>query len=151
MHLVLCYFHRILGPNVLISYPDVKLEEEVINRLTSFFDFNLDDPFFEIVLINKHKRILNLYFEVPSEWARGKREMVMVSLIMHEKFNSRSVYSFLVDAAHKIITTENVFKAFYKNDDFHDNDIEIDLCYEEVKTILFNSLKNLIYRLEAKS
>ena len=150
MHLALTYFHHVKGPNILLSYPEVKLEEDIIEKLIRFFDLNINETFFEIVLINKHKKIINLYFEIPSPWARGKKQLAMLSLIMKEKYDSRLIYSFLVDAVQKIINTENVFKAFYINDDFHDNDIEIYLSYEGIKKILFNCLSSLIKRLKSK-
>jgi hypothetical protein len=149
MNLVLTYFHRVKGPSIYLSFPDVnaKLEDDIIHKLMKFFDLDINETFFEIILINKKKRILNLYFEIPSKWARGNIEMAMLSLIMDIKFNSRLTWSFLVDASHKIISTPAIFKAFYKDDDFRDNDIEIDVAYETIKSLLFNSINNLIERM----
>jgi hypothetical protein len=151
MHLVLTYFHQIKGPSVLMSYPNEKLEEDIINRLLKFFDLEIDETFFEIVLITKKKKIINFNFEIPSEWARGKKEYVMLSLIMKREYESESVYAFIVDSSYTILKTENVYKAFYKNDDFcDDTDLEIDLTYEQIKKILFNCLTSLIARIEDK-
>ncbi len=151
MHLVLTYFHQIKGPSVLMSYPNEILEEDIINRLLKFFDLEIDETFFEIVLITKKKKIINFNFEIPSEWARGKKEFVMLSLIMKREYESESVYAFIVDSSYKILKTENVYKGFYKNDDFRDeSDIEIDITYEQIKNILFNCLTNLIARIEDK-
>ena len=151
MHLVLTYFHQIKGPSLLISYPNEILEEDIINRLLKFFDLEIDETFFEIVLITKKKKLINFNFEIPSEWARGKKEYVMLSLIMKREYESESVYAFIVDSSYKILKTENVYKAFYKNDDFRDdNDLEIDLAYEQIKKILYNCLKSLIIRIEDK-
>ena len=55
MLLILTYFHQIKGPSVLISYPEVKLEEDIISRLLKFFDLEINETFFEIVLITKKK------------------------------------------------------------------------------------------------
>ncbi len=151
MHLVLSYFHRIKGPNIYLSFPEVQLEQDIINKLMKFFDLDINETFFEIVLINRKRRILNLYFEIPSEWARGKVEMVMLSLIMKIEYDSRLTWSFLVDASHKIISTPNIYKAFYKHDDFREEDIEIDVYYETVRNILFDCLDGLIERMERKS
>ncbi len=153
MLIVLSYFDKIIGPRIFLSYPDAKLELEgdLIDKLMKFFDLDINETFFEIILINKHKRIINLYFELKSEWARGKKELVMLSLIMKERYDSRLIYSFLVDAVQKIISTENIFKAFYKDDNFRDNDIEIDLGYEAIKSTLLNCLKSLINRLKTRS
>ncbi|MFX1571926.1 MAG: hypothetical protein ACFFB0_04205 [Promethearchaeota archaeon] len=149
MHLVLTFFHQIKGPSVYLSYPEVELEEDIIKSLIKFFDLEINETFFEIVLITKKKKIINFHFEIPSEWARGNKEFVMLSLIMKKEYESESVYAFLVDSSYKILNTENVYKAFYKFDDFRDdNDIEIDLTYEQIKKILFRSLTSLITRIE---
>jgi len=148
MHLILTYFHQIKGPSVLLSYPDEKLEENVIHKLIKFFDLEIDETFFEIVLITKKKKIINFNFEIESPWARGNKEFVMLSLIMKREYESEQFYAFIVDASYKIIKTEKAYKAFYKGDDFRDNDIEIDLTYEQIKKILFNCLKSLISRIE---
>jgi len=151
MHLVLTYFHQIQGPNVLISYPDEKLEEHIINKLKKFFDLEIDENFFEIILITKKKKIVNFHFEVPSEWGRGKKEFAMLSLIMKIDYKSEDFYAFIVDSSYKILKTENVYKAFYKGDDFHNGtDIEIDVAYEQIRKILFNCLTSLIARIEDK-
>jgi len=149
MHLVFTYFHQIKGPSVLMSYPNEKLEEDIINRLLKFFDLEIDETFFEIVLITKKKKIINFNFEIPSEWARGKKEFVMLSLIMKKEYESESIYAFIVDSSYKILKTKNVFKALYKDDDFRNsNDIEIDITYEQIRKILFDCLTSLISRIE---
>jgi hypothetical protein len=135
---------------VLLSYPEEKLEENLINKLKKFFDLEIDETFFEIVLITKKKRIVNFHFEIPSEWARGKKEFAMLSLIMKIEYNSEDLYAFLVDSSHKILKTENVYKVFYKDDDFYFNDIQIDLAYEIIRKILFDCLASLISRIEDK-
>ncbi|MFX0059931.1 MAG: hypothetical protein ACFE75_07260 [Candidatus Hodarchaeota archaeon] len=150
MHLVLTYFHQIKGPSILVSYPDEKLEEDIIKKLIKFFDLEIDETFFEIVLITKKKKIINFHFDIDSEWARGKKEFVMLSLIMKREYESEQFYAFIVDSGYKILKTENIYKAFYKHDDFHDNDIEIDLNYEIIKKILYNCLISLISRIEDK-
>ncbi|MFX1327290.1 MAG: hypothetical protein ACFE91_03995 [Promethearchaeota archaeon] len=151
MHLVITFFHQIKGPNVLLSYPEVKLEEKIIQSLIKFFDLEIDETFFEIVLITKKKKIINFNFEIPSEWARGKKEFVMLSLIMKREYESELVYAFIVDASYNILKTKNVYKALYKFDDFRDDsDIEIDLTYEQIKKILFNCLTSLITRIRDK-
>ena len=151
MHLVLTFFHQIKGPSVYLSYPEAELEEDIINSLIKFFDLEINDTFFEIILITRQKKIVNFHFEIPSEWARGNKEFVMLSLIMKKEYESESVYAFLVDSSYKILNTENVYKAFYKFDDFRDdNDIEIDLTFEQIKKILINCLTRLITRIEDK-
>lgn len=134
----------------MLSYPDEMLEEDLINKLKKFFDLEIDETFFEIILITKKKKIINFHFEIPSEWARGKKEDAMLSLIVKKDYESESMYTFIVDSSYKILKTENVYKAFYKDDEFHDNDIEIDVTFEQIKKILFECLTSLISRIEDK-
>ena len=151
MQLVVTFFHRTRGPLVFLSYPEVKLEEDIIQKLLRFFDLEIGEYFIEIIIINQHRKIINLYFDIPSEWARGKKEEIMLSLIMKEDYNSRLIYSFLIETVHFIRSRENIFKAFYKDDDHIDADIEIDINYEAIKRILFNCLTRLITRLETNN
>ena len=119
--------------------------------MKKFFDLEIDETFFEIILITKKKKIINFHFEIPSEWARGKKEDAMLSLIINKEYESESMYTFIVDSSYKILKTRNVFKAFYKDDDFrNDNDIEIDVTFEQIKKILFECLTSLISRIEDK-
>jgi len=150
VHIVLTYFHQIKGPGIYVSYPDA-IPGDVSENLLRFFDLELDETFFEIVLLNKKQRIINLYFELKSEWARGGKEMAMISVIMKQEYDSRTIYSFILESSRKIIKTENIFKAFYKfDDDREGTDIEIDLNFEIVKKILFECLTELISRLETR-
>lgn len=135
---------------MLLSYPEEALEEDLINKLKKFFDLEIDETFFEIILITKNKKIINFHFEIPSEWARGKKEDAMLSLIVKKEYESSQFYAFLVDSSYKILKTERVYKAFYKDDEFHDNDIEIDMTYEIIRKILFNCVSSLILRIEDK-
>lgn len=119
--------------------------------MKKFFDLEIDETFFEIILITKKKKIINFHFEIPSEWARGKKEDAMLSLIINKEYESESMYAFIVDSSYKILKTRNVFKAFYKDDDFrNDNDIEIDVTFEQIKKVLFECLTSLISRIEDK-
>ncbi len=45
MHLVLTFFDQIKGPSVLMSYPDEKLEPNIINNLVKFFDLKIDETY----------------------------------------------------------------------------------------------------------
>ncbi|MBD3256350.1 MAG: hypothetical protein GF383_14730 [Candidatus Lokiarchaeota archaeon] len=145
MHLVLTFFHRFKGPEIIFSYP-LGLESEIENKIIRFFDLDLDETFFEIILINQQQRIINLYFEIYSKWARGNVEMLMLSMIVNQKFEhfNEQMYDFLRTAKKMIVETEDIYKAFYKNDDFYDKDMEIDIYYEILKKILVESIDGLI-------
>lgn len=147
MYLALTYFHKIKGPLIYLSYPD-QIPEDISRKIVNFFDLDINESFFEIVLIEKKQRIINFYFELPSQWARGDTEMAMLSLAMNIDYDSNMVYDFLKDSYQKIASIDSIYKGFYKFDDFHDNDIEIDLNYELIKKILRTCLDKLIERLK---
>ncbi|MBD3195239.1 MAG: hypothetical protein GF317_09300 [Candidatus Lokiarchaeota archaeon] len=128
---------------IYLAYPE-DVPSSISTKTLRFFDLDIEEQFFEIVLINKNQKIVNLYFEIPSKWARGKCEMVMLSLSMKKHYKSELVYDFLRDTVHKIVNTEDIFKCFYKEDDFREDDIEIDMYYEILKKILRNGLNELI-------
>ncbi|MFW9878086.1 MAG: hypothetical protein ACFFG0_33820 [Candidatus Thorarchaeota archaeon] len=81
---------------------------------------------------------------------RGKKEDAMHSLIVNKEYESSQFYAFLVDSSHKILKTERVYKASYKDDEFHDTDIAIDMTYEIIRKILFKCESSLILRIDDK-
>ena len=150
MHLTLTYFHQIIGPKILLSYPD-SISNIVRESILKFFDLELDDAFFEIILINKKQRIINLSFKIKSIWARGGFEIVMLSLVMKTAYKSNLTYDFLKQASQKIMEQEDAYKGFYYNDDFRrGDDIMIEANYEIIKETLLECLDNLIVNLETK-
>jgi len=128
------FFNTIRGPQILCYYPDT-LEENLAQQIANLLNISelLKQKFFVYETSPQFKTV-NYYFEIPSEWARGKKEFAMLSLIMKIEYKSEDLYTFLVDSSYKILKTENVYKAFYKFDDFHNDDFEIDLNYETSNT-----------------
>jgi hypothetical protein len=147
MYLTLTYFHSIKGPIVYLSYPE-EIPENIKRKIVNFFDLDINASFFEIVLIEEKQRIINFYFELPSTWARGDVEMCMISVIMKMEYDSTLIYDFLKESYKQMASIDNIYKGFYKFDDFHDNDIEIDLNYELIKKILRTCLDKLIEKLK---
>ncbi|MFX1393674.1 MAG: hypothetical protein ACFFAH_08870, partial [Promethearchaeota archaeon] len=78
MYLVFSYFDKIKGPEIFFSLPE-DIPKSIRNTVMGIFDSNIENPFFEYVL--EDQKIVNLNFELPSPWARGNTEMVMISVI----------------------------------------------------------------------
>jgi len=86
-------------------------------------------------------KITNLYIEIPSEWARGKKEMVMVSAIGEMDDRSDFYLDLLRQFAKTIVKSESIYKSFYV-DSRDKEDQEVPIKYDELKTIFLDYLKN---------
>ncbi len=115
---IISYFHRKIGPIVYYSYPEDFLQDEDKARLADVMDKTFEESFFT------HKfgdlTSMNYYFEVNSEWARGNKEMLMISFIL-DVIPNPSVEALIVDLtktfANKLKKTKNIYKAFYTFED----------------------------------
>ena len=71
MDLYLMYFDTVVGPRVFLSDPDPP-DADRAKLLGNIMDLATKQGFFE------HREaewlFLNFYFEIPSSWARGKKE-----------------------------------------------------------------------------
>ncbi len=131
LNLVLTYFHAFYGPKVLISHPE-RVPDDIKKVISGFF-FNLDmnNPFFEVTLVEEDLKITNLYFEIPSVWARGNREMVMISVITKKNFKSEFFYDLLTEYSEKIKSSINMYKSLYAQDQ-QKQDKEVEVKYQEL-------------------
>ncbi len=96
MQLVLMYFDTVMGPEIWFSYPDSVLER-VSKKMEGFFDLDMRDNFFEVSLIEENIKITNLFFEIPSSWARGNVEMLMLSIVSGKDYSRELSYKVLKD------------------------------------------------------
>lgn len=112
--LVLTYFDQSIGPKIYFSFPET-FPDELIAKLKKYFD--IEEKFFEVRLIEHNLTFLNLYFEIPSEMARGGVEMVMLSLVTSKLENNPALYEVLKFYTEKINRTREIFKCFYKEYD----------------------------------
>ncbi|MFX1536261.1 MAG: hypothetical protein ACFFDI_18755, partial [Promethearchaeota archaeon] len=78
---VLCYYHALFGPSLIQSIPE-GLDPEITNDLCRTLDF-LEDPGFFVQYKNNYK-IVNWYFEIPNELARGGKDMLLASIVLIE-------------------------------------------------------------------
>ena len=64
-------------------------------------------------------KILNYYFQIYSGWARGRREMVMISIIINQQISleiEESMAGLSKKFAEKMQSEEDIFKGFYISD-----------------------------------
>ncbi|MFW9783320.1 MAG: hypothetical protein ACFFFB_13640 [Candidatus Heimdallarchaeota archaeon] len=119
----LSYFHRKNGPSVFYSYPEDSLDRELSVKIANIMDL-YNEGFFTHRL--EGLRSLNYYFEIHSDWARGKMEMFMVSTIIDKELPPKieeKIAELSVEFSERLKSNEEIFTAFYINDiSYHKED-----------------------------
>ena len=146
MQLVFTFFDQRMGPAVLFVFPE-QIEESIQKKILTFFDFEISETFFEIVLIDEKLKITNLYFELPSEWARGGHESVMISVVTDKDFKFLKKGEFfhetLKETAENIKSIKSVYKALHIDDGSWNQDPDVKPTNAALKSILVDCLEIL--------
>ena len=124
----ICYFHRKIGPMVFYSYPEGNLDDKLATRIANIMDQTVSEGFFTHSF--EQRNLLNYYFEIQSDWARGNRDMLMISIIFNRQTNpeiEQNVKVLCAEFSEKLHANEEIFTAFYINDinSFEDDDKEL--------------------------
>ena len=117
-----------MGPLVLYSYPENMLSEQFSTRIANIMDQTVIEGFFTHYF-EKYKSY-NYYFEIHSDWARGNKEMLMVSILFEQQINSeieQNANILCTEFLEKLLSNEEIFTAFYINDinKFEESDKDI--------------------------
>lgn len=107
----LSYFDTIVGPQTLVRIPDTqeKNVEEATSTLLNISEF-IDLKFF-VYVSSERLKTSNIYTVLPSEYARGKLEMVLISIILiDEVFNRLYVFEEVLE---KIVESLNKIDRAY--------------------------------------
>ena len=78
---ILSYFHTRIGTSIFYSFPKSQLDKELSDRLYDIMTQQKEEEKF--INTFENFKIINYYFQISSEWSRGKREMVMISIIIN--------------------------------------------------------------------
>ncbi len=111
----LSYFARKKGPLVFYTYPESILEEGFSVQIANIMVQVSKEGFFA----NQSSTVpstLNYYFEIPSEWARGNKEMLMISVFLDKPINKlleKRIQEICTDFALQLKNAEGLFKALY--------------------------------------
>ncbi len=124
---VLSYFHRKIGPLVFYSYPRNILEKELSGKVANIMDQQFSEGFFTHSFENL--KSMNYYFEIHSDWARGNKEMLMVSIILDQQIPleiEENISILCTEFSERLQSNEEIFTAFYINDinNFDEDDQE---------------------------
>ncbi|MFW9999932.1 MAG: hypothetical protein ACFE9Q_05510 [Candidatus Hodarchaeota archaeon] len=123
----LSYFHRKIGPLVFYSYPKNILEKELAGKVANIMDQQFSEGFFTHSFENL--KSMNYYFEIHSDWARGNKEMLMVSIILDQLIPpeiEEKISKLCSEFSERLQSNEEIFTAFYITDisNFDEDDQE---------------------------
>ena len=123
----LSYFHRKIGPLIFYSYPKSSLDKTLSVKIANIMDQQFNEGFFTHSFENV--KSLNYYFEIQSDWARGNKEMLMVSTILDQQISPEiedKISASCSEFSEQLQSNEEIFTAFYINDiNYHENDKEL--------------------------
>jgi hypothetical protein len=102
---------------VFYSFPEGILDEDLSVRIANIMDQTFNEGFFTHSFEKLNS--MNYYFEIHSDWARGNKEMLMVSIIFEQQTSSdmeSNVENLSKDFSERLQANEDIFTAFYIND-----------------------------------
>ncbi|TFF88451.1 MAG: hypothetical protein EU549_02980 [Promethearchaeota archaeon] len=143
LYLNLSYFNTIKGPQVFCTVPE-GLEKSKAQDIANLLNISelIKQKFF-VYDISDFKTV-NHYFEVSSEWARGKKEMLILSIIAIDESVEldQDIEKTLEKIVDKIKSINNAYMGFYaydwgKAEDYDD----VDENNEKIKDIIADSYK----------
>lgn len=102
---------------IFYSYPPDQVGEEISDRLYDVLTQQKGEEFF-MHSFDEFK-FLNYYFQIPSDWARGSREMIMVSMIIYDQIPPEiedSIALLCRKFAEMMQSKEDIYTGFYINE-----------------------------------
>jgi len=117
--ILLTYFDRTIGPRIFSSYPDQSLKHENYLFIANLMDQINSEEFFSYSFKNYYT--LNYYFEIDSYWARGNKELLMLSSVFNHQPSfetEKTIFSLCIEFSEWLKLKEGIFAAFYANDEF---------------------------------
>ncbi len=146
--LLLSYFDRIIGPNLILTCPENLIEDTSIDftkQVKTLLD-SADDGFFTHYFSPEFKTA-NWIFTIDSSWARGRAELVMISAITSEEEPDYSLYEKILSKFVENVKGHNdIFKGFYLNYGPKEEMEEIQKNYEILKQELQKTYKILSFK-----
>ncbi|MFX0071000.1 MAG: hypothetical protein ACFFAO_07915 [Candidatus Hermodarchaeota archaeon] len=125
MIVILSYFHVRIGPLIFFSCPkNPQLDREISARIYEIMNQPDREEFFTQSFENL--KLLNYYFQIPSNWARGGTELCMLTMLINQQISPEIemiIKSSCKKFSEKMQSNEEIFTGFYINDlDEYDDD-----------------------------
>jgi hypothetical protein len=125
--LVLSYFDTIIGPVIThtLSLGDSSIPAELPLdlqlQIQKFIDSHIDDGFFFHGF--KTYKTANINFQISSDWARGKKEMLCLSIITQITLPLKLFKATLEAGVTRLQAIPGLYKAFYREKQPNDEDV----------------------------
>jgi len=141
--ILISIFDTHIGPRLYMSHPTRWHESSVEEKVASLLD-TITLGFFSCIIASF--KVISYHFEISSEWARGKRELVMISALFSQKFSisEDKVKKSLKGIAEEIQKKKELYKAFYIHDQTKSETI-----VKKAQTELIETITPLINDIEA--
>jgi hypothetical protein len=124
--ILLIYFDKIIGPKAITSKPEnliENLKKENLYQIVSLLDTG-DEGFFAHEF-SPELRTANWIFRIPSDWARGSIELVMLTVIVQKEIELKEYQLEMEKFIDEITLIDDLFKAFYINNPMPVHEAEI--------------------------
>ncbi|MFX1574248.1 MAG: hypothetical protein ACFFB0_16010 [Promethearchaeota archaeon] len=113
-NVILSYFHTKIGPSIFYSFPKSQVDKEIADRI---FDL-MNQPKKEEYLTQSFEnlKLINYYFQIYSDWARGFVEMLMLSIMTTLEISPEieETISYLAKKfSEKMQANEDIFTGFH--------------------------------------
>ncbi len=143
--LVLCFFDNLKGPTIThvldldSSSASTELPPNVHAEIVKLIDLQNTEEFFTYGF--ETYSTANLYIQIPSEWARGKQEILCLSILTHSG-KPEFFKETLIGGAQRLKAIPNIFKAFHIERKAQDQ--EIDDKRQELKEFLSSFCQDVL-------
>jgi len=111
---ILSYFHTKIGPLIFYSFPKKQLDKEISVRIFDIMDQPNKEEFLTQTFENF--KLLNYYFQISSDWARGSKEMAMLSILTSQQISTEieeNLSNLCKKFSEKMQSNEGIYTGFH--------------------------------------
>ncbi len=128
MIVILSHFHTKIGPSIFYSFPQSQIDPEILERICDVMDQPKKEEF--LTQSFENAKLLIYYFQLDSDWARGKKEMVMVSIMINQQISPKievTISQLCRKFSEKMQSNEGIFTGFHikELDNFNESDKKV--------------------------
>ncbi|MHA2049833.1 MAG: hypothetical protein ACW986_09485 [Promethearchaeota archaeon] len=117
MIVLLSFFHTKIGPKIFFNFPEREVDRKLSDRLYDNLTQQKEEEFFTQTF--EEVKLFNHYFQVHSDWARGKREMLMISIMFNQQISPEIEEWIAViskEFSEKMQSKDEIYKGFYRSE-----------------------------------